>query len=162
MNNLLTRCTAAILAQDVETLSSLRRGWEQRSTTGDHGWLWWVAGLVGAIIVLAAVKNLLARAKSGRAKSALSRLGEAARVLGLSGPERADVERVAQRARLPEPVAMLLSPANLAHAYARGFAETGEEQNTGLRRRLDALSTRLFGQPLPAVGEPVRTSSDAE
>jgi hypothetical protein len=71
----------------------------------------------------------------------------ACRVLGLSHAERALVRRMAAKAHLSEPAAMLLSPANLAYALER--SSSGGEPDA--RERVDALCIKLFSRPLTAA-----------
>ena len=60
--------------------------------------------------------------------------------------ELRDLRTVAAQAHLTQPAALLLSPANLAHALEAAQARQGDPQ---LRLRVDELSRRLFGSAPP-------------
>lgn len=133
-----------LLAQQ-EILDAIRVGMNAQPQTGE---LLLLAVGVGALIALLVVAwRCFGREERRRPETRVDYLAEAAGILELTRAEREDLARLASRARLSQPAAMLLSPANLAFAFERGFADTGDPE---LRRRVDALSFKLFGQPLSA------------
>jgi hypothetical protein len=75
-------------------------------------------------------------------------------VLGLTERDRRELQRIARQAKLEQPAAMLLSPANLAYAAAPALKTDSHGE---LRRRIEDLCIRLFDTPLPdADGLPPR------
>ncbi|MBN2446387.1 MAG: hypothetical protein JXO22_06670, partial [Phycisphaerae bacterium] len=68
--------------------------------------------------------------------------------LQLKPNERQLLQDIAQRAALPEPAAMLLSPENLMSAYERATSDAGRSIP---RRNLNAICETLFGAALPAA-----------
>jgi hypothetical protein len=70
--------------------------------------------------------------------------------LGLDERDRRDLRRIAKRAGVRQPVSMLLSPMNLAHAAA---ATLEAEKDREFRARIGRLCVRLFDTPLPDVRE---------
>ena len=135
---------AAVLPEldQSEWAEALRRGFrEETSETHFYIVLIAVTVLCGVLLVV----RLLRRPSEGAAVL-IDHLVEAARRLGLSRAELQDLQNVARRARLPHPTAMLLSPANLAHAVQSALAQADDPS---LRRRLDRFSRNLFGVPLP-------------
>jgi hypothetical protein len=108
-----------------------------------------VAFLVGvaALVLLVVVSaRCFGRPRSTGGKSRVDYLTPAVDVLGLSESDRRDLQRIARRAGLEQPVAMLLSPANLARAAAPTLAAENDDE---LRRRIEHLCVRLFDTPLP-------------
>lgn len=134
-----------VLAQNSAVFEGLRGGFRQ-----EPAWPLLMKLLVGAaalfclILLGVRVARQLSRKAADRPQALLYK---AAAVLQLSHQEREDVRLVAERARLDEPAALLLSPANLAHGYREACAAEADET---LHARLDALSQRVFQQPLPA------------
>jgi len=102
-------------------------------------------GLAAFILLLGLVARHYTR-ETVAAPASPDYLTLAVDLLGLSEQTRRDLRLIAQRAKLEQPAAMLLSPANLASAAARAFRP---HDNPGLFERLEQLSRRLFGQPLP-------------
>ena len=99
--------------------------------------------LTGVIVVCARYRNPEDRPK-GRRRVDIFR--QAAELLGLNEQERADVSGVAKHAALSSPASMLLSPANLATAAEQALRRTPDPE---FRQRLERLSVKLFGVPLP-------------
>jgi hypothetical protein len=110
-----------------------------------------IMGSVGLLAVLGLVLYCFGRRRRQKTKPRPNYLAEAGRILGLSHEERRSLKRLAARAQLAHPVAMLLSPANLAHALQRSTSGTGDAM---LQSRVEALSVRLFGQLPPSASEP--------
>lgn len=133
-------------------LSAMRQGFE-RSATEDNttaiGVLLIAVGLCGLLGILS---QILQRRQTGRS---VDYLGRTARVVGLSRRELRMLRKVAKAARLRQPAAMLLSPANLAHGVALALPPQGKPR---LRQRMDGICRRIFGQPLPAPAVGPRTA----
>jgi hypothetical protein len=108
-----------------------------------------VVGTVALLAVVALVLYFLGRRRRHKIKPRPNYLAEAGRILGLTREERSSLKRLAARAQLPYAAAMLLSPANLAHALHRNAPGAGDVL---LQSRVEALSLRLFGQP-PHAGD---------
>lgn len=70
-------------------------------------------------------------------------------VLRLSESERRDVLALSTRGALAEPAAALLSPRNLATAMQA--SDLDPHADHALILRLERLSERLFGEPLPEI-----------
>ena len=138
-----THAAYALLAQD-DILRGLRSGLSSEPSAGQ--WLVFVLCAVGLVVLLAVLKRYFSREEVHRRPARTDYLAQAARALDLSHQQREDLARLATRARLPEPAALLLSPANLAYGISRAFTDG---QEPALRARLDELSRDLFGQPLP-------------
>ena len=135
----------ALLAQQ-EILDGMRSGLRTGPATDEL--LMVAAGGLALLTLLLVAHRYYRREEAGRRAAHRNPLAEAIGVLALTRAEAADLARLASRARLPQPVAMLLSPANLAYAYERGFADADDLE---LRRRLDALCLKLFDHPLPGA-----------
>lgn len=102
---------------------------------------------LGVVIVAALLyARFRERREEPRAKPPMDLLAAAAHALDLSVQELQDLKRVAEQLQLAQPVAALLSPANLAHAAGR-LADNAE--NRRLRAQLEALCQKLFETPLP-------------
>jgi hypothetical protein len=106
-----------------------------------------VLGLAGLVLVIVIAARLFGSERSRPTDTHVDYLTIAVDVLGLSEEDRRLLQQVARRAGLEQPVAMLLSPQNLAHAAAPTLAVGDDER---LRERLDQLSRQLFGTPLPS------------
>ena len=111
-----------------------------------------VLGIVAAAGLLMLIPQLL---HLRRRRAGQDYLARAVRRLGLGRAERRALRRIARRARLAQPVSMLLSPGNLAFAL---HAAVGNDQGR-LRRRTEAIARHVFGVGLPATA-PVGLSSD--
>jgi hypothetical protein len=142
---------AGLLAQidEPEKLEALRRGFHQE-TSQTH-----FLGVFVAIAVLCGVYLVvrICRRRPGRDDQLIriGHLAESAHVLGLVQEELDDLRTVAGKASLSHPAAMLLSPANLAHA-ARA-AQDGK-MDPALQERMDRLATKLFGKRLAECEPP--------
>ncbi len=102
--------------------------------------------LIGVIAVCSRYSNPQNRSKVQRRVDIFR---QAVELLGLNDQERADVSAVAKHTALSSPASLLLSPANLAAAAERALRRM---PNPELRPRLDRLSLKLFGVPLPDTG----------
>lgn len=113
-----------------------------------------IIGLIAAVallFLLLLLRRVFGREGRRTAPAApVDALAEAMRILALSRAEQDDLRRLASHCCMAEPAAMLLSPANLARAYERGFAKIGDAD---LRRRLDLICQRTFDAPLPLPDE---------
>lgn len=97
--------------------------------------------VVGLVAIAVQVYRRLSERPSG---SHLFR--RALRTLALRPAVERDLQRVAQRARLTHPLAMLLSPANLAAAHQQAQAA---RPDPALAERIGGIAQQLFGRPLP-------------
>lgn len=138
---------AAVLAVGIDkqdVLNAIRQ--RLQNTPSNDGWLWLTVAIVASTALLLLIWHLVRRKPPAPTRQRRDWLAEAIDVLQLSPSQRADLQRLAARARPAEPAAMLLSPANLAHAYAEAFTETDD---SALWARLDALAVQLFEEHLP-------------
>lgn len=103
-----------------------------------------VLGIVAAAGLLILIPHLL---HLRRRRAGQDYLARAVRRLGLGRAERRALRRIARRARLAQPVSMLLSPGNLAFAL---HAAVGDDQGR-LRRRAEVIARHVFGVGLPAT-----------
>jgi len=131
---------------DIDLLHSIRDG----MNTGPQGAH--IAVFVVGALILCGLLILFYRYWSPETRSATrpgaDYLKIACELLELSDQEQRDVRRIARLAGLSQPVALLLSPTNLAWATDRALARTSEPD---LRRRMDRLSRKLFESRLPAL-----------
>lgn len=134
-----------ILLAQQEILDGIRVGMNAQPRIGDLIVFAIGAGALIALLVMA--RRCFGREGRRKPETRVDYLAEAAAILNLTQAEHEDLARLASRARLPQPAAILLSPANLAHAFNRGGPDRNDPKR---RRRLDALSLKLFGQPLNA------------
>jgi hypothetical protein len=110
-----------------------------------------LTGAIALVLLVFLAARFFARPPGDEAESRVDYLTLAVDVLGLSESDRRDLRRLARRAHLKRPAAMLLSPANLARAAAvTREIEDGDE----LRRRIEQLCVRLFDTPLPDPEQP--------
>ncbi len=103
-------------------------------------------GVVGFIVLLLVAARYLNREAPREEEPQIDFLTLAVDLLGLSEEDRRDLQRIARATTMDPAAAMLLSPANLAQA-ASPLLKAGPDK--GFRKRLDALSMRLFDSPLP-------------
>jgi hypothetical protein len=128
-------------------LEALRKGFARQA--GDSNLfavLLVLLGLCVFVVLLDRVYRLLQPRRQGRR---VDYLVQAGRVAGLSGGQVRELRRLATRAGLAQPAAMLFSPANLAYGVDRALRGT---TRPGARRRMNQLSLHLFGAPLPPKG----------
>ena len=127
-----------------ESLHGLRKGFvKECAETNTCAWLTAAATLTVLLLLFR-----LIRRRRTRGTARIDYLAAAARVLRLGQSELRDLRSLAERARLPHPASLLLSPANLA--YAVQAADLGGDV-LGVHRRMDRLAERIFGTPLPAI-----------
>lgn len=112
-------------------------------------------GLLAVILLTVGLVYVLCRPRTPR-EASLNALKEVSRMLYLSGQARRDIELVAARAGVRQPVSILLSPANLSAAVRRGCKGLDDPS---LVTRLNDLSVKLFGAAL-ATTEPTGGSSE--
>lgn len=106
-----------------------------------------LAGLLAFILLLLIVWRVFNRERPA-AEPRVDYLTLAVDLLGLSESDRRDLQRIARRAGLDSPAAMLLSPENLTRAVQLALPA---ENDPALHERLDDLCRRLFDVPLPQV-----------
>lgn len=110
-----------------------------------------VVGVVAFLLLVMLAARFFGRERGVAAEPQVDYLTLAVDVLGLSESDRRDLQRIARQAGLQQPAAMLLSPANLAHAAASAPEIDSDPE---LRERLDQLCLRLFETPLPDLQQP--------
>ena len=125
-----------------EKLRALRDGLGSGPPPTEH-----LYALVAAVAVLLALVVLLSlvsrRRRGGTRPGHADLLAHGAALAGLDRGELRDLRAIAARCNLSHPAAMLLSPANLAHAARHA------EDDPHLAQRLKELSVKLFGTSLP-------------
>jgi hypothetical protein len=97
------------------------------------------------LLVLLVAARLFNQEKTAGREPEVDYLTVLVDLLGLSEEDRRDLRRVAAGAGLAQPAAILLTPANFAHAI--GHPGLGRP-DPAFVRRMDDLSRRLFGTPL--------------
>jgi hypothetical protein len=132
-----------LLAQE-DQIEDLRRGFTEEVASRELQAL--VLAVAGSFALVLLLRRCLRRSREPRRVVRPDYLAQAADLLGLSADERRLVQRLAARARLAEPVALLLSPRNLAHALSGG---SGQHADPQLYAQVDALCQRVFHEPLP-------------
>jgi len=138
-------------------LGAFRQGLEEGSTKGGN--LTLTLYLLGATLLVILLYTLLKRRPRRHVARGTDYMAYGARLLRLDRSELRDLRTVATQACLTQPAALLLSPANLAHALGASQARRNDPQ---LRQRVDALSIRMFGSPLPKPQQPpTDTASNA-
>jgi hypothetical protein len=108
------------------------------------------------ILLILLLARLFGRDPSEELESRTDYLTLAVDLLGLSESDRRDLQRIAKNAELKQPVAMLLSPMNLAQGAASTLAT---ENDPELRTRLERLCLWVFDAPLPEAGPASRRSN---
>ena len=144
MNGLFTQLWSCPVVAQEEILEAIRRGLNTKPAI--EQWLMLLLGAVCVVGLLFLARRYMNRDDQPKHEPARDYLSEAFTVLDLNHTQREDLRRLATRARLFEPVAILLSPANLAHALDRIL---DGQDDPALRQRYDTLSIELFGKPLP-------------
>lgn len=105
-----------------------------------------LVGLLAFVVLIVVAWRVFSRERSAADEPQTDYLTLAVDLLGLSESDRRDLQKIAHRAGLDQPSAMLLSPANLARAASPALLE---EHDRELRERLGGLCQRLFDTPLP-------------
>ncbi|MDX2198667.1 MAG: hypothetical protein SF069_06810 [Phycisphaerae bacterium] len=102
---------------------------------------------IGAVIVLTllAVLARVFRGDQGRVDPPPDLLAGAAEELGLTDADRRDLEQVARAIRAPQPIVLLLSPANLKRALEAGDFR---KRDPSLCDRLNDLTQLIHGRAL--------------
>lgn len=102
---------------------------------------------VAVLLILVLAGYALAR-RPAKPPQTIDLLVDAIDLLDLDEQTRRDLLRIARRGQLDHPVAMLLSPANLARAAGDPEVLRADPE---IRVRLNQLSLRLFEAPLPVL-----------
>ncbi len=143
----LTPIAAVLLAAGSreQLIQDLRRGFQNPSPAID------TTTLLALLVALCLVVWLLARLAGSRPQqreeaAQTDDLSRSLSLLGLDRGECNDIQTIARHAALPQPTAMLLSPANLAHAARQALRVHADPQ---LWPRIDKLSVKLYGTGLP-------------
>lgn len=125
----------------VELVDSLREGFVSGVNLDVLLALGAVLGM-GLVVVLV-IYRVAARNAAPRVKTREDYLTMAVDLLGLTEDERRDLVLLSHAARLPQPVTVLMSPANLGRAVLQSGA-----RDAALHHRLEPLCQKLFGVPL--------------
>ena len=104
-----------------------------------------VAGFLGFVLLVLVAARWMNGERRRRTPPPPDHLTTIVDVLGLTEQDRHDLRVIAERARLGQPVAMLLTPRNFVEAVQEAN-RTGEDVE--LLARVDDLSQRMFGAPL--------------
>lgn len=137
-----------------EVLNAMREGLDRPQPRPEMYPL--VLGIIAVVGLVLLVPHLYQRRHTSAARDYLS---GAARRLNLGRTDVRALRRIARRAKLTHPVAMLLSPGNLAFAVRLAMGE-GDGR---LRRRAEAVSRHVFGVGLPATPGNIQSdNSDAD
>lgn len=108
--------------------------------------------IILGVVVVAVLLLLLSQYDGGRRKKRRAQKKDylllAVDVLGLSEKTRRELALVGRRAGLEEPLAMLLTPMNLARATAAAVQAGAAPR---VHASMDALCRQLFDAPLPPV-----------
>ncbi len=139
--------TPALLAQLewVSKLKDLSRGFTGQAAESN---ITVVLLAVGGLCGLAWAIDRLYRIRQNRRNAQLADLlAHSARLLALKRGELRTLRAVSTRAGLAVPAAMLLSPANLAHALKLALRA---EDDPRLQQRLNLLAVKLFDTSLPS------------
>lgn len=131
-----------ILAQ-ARWFEEFSEGFRQQPTGYEAIAFWCGVGVF--VLGCAALVFFVGRRRREKPAPQIDFMQRAGELLALTDDERADVLALAQQRRRPYPVALLLSPANLAAAVHGD----GNDIDDDLRRRVSRLSIKLFGSPLP-------------
>ena len=146
MNALLAIAAPLASLDRTSRLDAMRKGFGEQSS--DHTQVIVVLLSVGALLTITLIVALVVQRSRARCQRRAKYLRHAIRLLALNSAQARDVYVIANRAGLPRPTAMLLSPANLAHAVHHALLR---KDNPRLRERLNRLSMSLFGCELPDV-----------
>lgn len=143
---LLASSPNAVLDQEGR-LRAMRQGFDNdgHDLTALIALLFVVVALVGLAVISIQIVRARRRGHAARGQEHGRLLPRALAALKLTRRETRDLRQVATAARLEHPVAMLLSPANLARAVALALRE---HDDAALRRRMEALALKLFETPL--------------
>lgn len=142
---------AAVPLDRASRIAALRRGFRSQDGYTTQTLLEDPTRAVSYILLAVALIGMLAisvqvyRRLSER-PSASNFFRRALRALALRPAVERDLWRVAQRAQLAHPLAMLLSPANLAAAHQQAQAA---RPDPALAERIGGISQQIFGRPLP-------------
>jgi hypothetical protein len=128
----------------VAGMEALRKGFARQA--GDSHLVAVLLVLLGLCAFVVAVDRLYHLLQPRPKIRQVDYFAHAGRVAGLSGHQVRELRRLATRAGLAHPTAMLFSPANLAYAVHLALQGT---TRPGPRRRMNQLSLDLFGTPLP-------------
>lgn len=144
VNSLLVLLAEGGQVTQQQMLRALRTGFRVEQSTHEA----WAYVLVGAGIVgLLGIAFQIWRRSESQKENARSDLFRASLdMLRLRGDEKSLLELLRLRAGLAEPVAMLLTPANLAYALAKAGVVSTDNRNMAVAKD---LCQRLFDRPLP-------------
>ncbi len=127
-----------------ELFQRLRSGFHTELASNDL--ILYVLLFLGLLLLGLMIARLVLRPAQPARVKRRDYLIEALRRLGLPRDERQLLKSLAARAALPQPAAMLLSPANLAYAFRR---LPPEHRNAALYQRLNEIARGLYDKSLP-------------
>lgn len=125
-------------------LDSIRKTLTTQPDAGET--LQLLTGMVAFLLLILLAARWFGHERRPTGESQVDYLTLAVDVLGLTERDRRELQKIARQAKLEQPAAMLLSPANLAHAAASVLKTDNHGE---FRRRIEDLCTRLFDAPLP-------------
>lgn len=128
-----------------ERLRAMGKGVSSPPSTSEL--LWFAFAVVAMIALLLFIRTIFVKPEAKPERRGPDLFDRAIRELDLPKSDREILTQVARSARLPDPAAILLSPANLAHALER---LPTDNEGTSLRRQVNSVSLRLFQRPLPS------------
>lgn len=108
--------------------------------------LWFIVSAIALLALLLFVRKIYVKPEIKVERRGPDLFDRAIRELDLSKEDRELLTQVARAARLSDPVAVLLSPANLAHALERMPSDNND--SSSLRRQVNSVCLRLFERPL--------------
>jgi hypothetical protein len=109
-----------------------------------------IVGSILIVLLILLLARLHARRVEGDSEPAVDYLTAAVDVLGFSEADRRLLRRIAARAKLRQPAAMLLSPRNFMRAAAPMWRE---ELDRAGRQRVEAVYRRLFDEAFRPIGD---------
>jgi len=140
---------------EMEFLRAIRDGMNAEPTVGETALFF---GAASALLLTLMIAAQLGRRPRPKGPTPRQRLTAAIDVLGLPEQTRRDLSRIAKRRKTLEPVALLLSPCNLARAL---YDDAALHHDARLMQRMDALARRLFDEALPAKNPPHAAQSES-
>lgn len=139
MTTLLAQMTG--YATEDEKIAALRDAFRVQQSAAELTVFWWLLLIAGVGGLAAIGLRLFRERREVRLARGVDYLAIAVELLDLSATDRRLLRLIVQRAGLPHPAAVLLSPANLAHAAE--CAGIGPRDNE-LYPRLQRLRDKLF------------------
>lgn len=138
-----------------QMLRALRTGFHTEQGTHE-AWAYILVG-IGLIGLFGIGLQIWRRSRAAAEMIRSDHFRTALNLLGLQVEDRTLLTQIRSKCGLAEPVSMLMSPANFAHALAR----SGMGSDSRQAGRAAELCQRLFDRPLPAVTDPAIGTPDS-